>query len=247
MNNLQLKDQQFSMGKYLRDPDQISKPNNMDERRVGIYRDLVFNNIESLLSSAFPVINSILTDEQWQALVREFLRDFRAQTPYYTQLSAEFVVFLSQRTIRDNEPAFLIELAHYERIELDLYMLDENSNQNHKPTGSLLDTPLSLSTLAIPLAYQYPVHRIGNDFVPDKPPLHPTFLLLFQDEEQEVRFFELQPLAYQLVLKLAEGKKSSGATLLKEIGANHTTLLQQGEQLLNQLNSLNVIRENIHA
>ena len=120
-----LEQHQTLMGQYLRNPEHIAAPKGLDERRAAIYSELVFNNIESQLSGAFPVICSILSTADWHALVREFVRDYRAQTPYFTQLSAEFVSFMANRTAAEGEHAFLLELAQYERVELDLYMMDE--------------------------------------------------------------------------------------------------------------------------
>jgi len=252
---------QRSMGLHLRDPDNAPAPEGLDARRLGIYRELVFNNIESQLSGAFPVINSILSAQQWQALVREFLRDYRAQTPYFTQLSAEFVDFLANRDLDklsnkelDNKlPAFLLELAHYERVELDIFMMDKTENEISNAAFESADTsnidllnkPLSLASTTQLLAYAYPVHKVSPDFIPEQAPAQPTLLLLFQDDEQEVRFFELQPLAYQVLCKLSDGQAIKGLTLLGSIAKDiklevSETFLQQGLALLAQLNALNV-------
>ncbi|GLQ29643.1 HvfC family RiPP maturation protein [Litoribrevibacter albus] len=246
---------QEAMTTYLRDPEQIAPPQQLDARRVGVYRDLVFNNVESQLSTSFPVIHSVLTEEHWYALVREFLRDYRAQTPYFSQLSAEFVDFLSHRTANPEEddqvfhtPEFLLELAHYERVELDLFMLDrEPSSLFQQDTEeNLLTRVITLCNVALPLVYQYPVHQISPDFQPSEPPAQPTCLLLFQDDQEEVRFFELQLLAYHLVIKLAENQHSTGYDLLTELAESlqlPTTeqFYEQGAGLLKQLHALNVL------
>jgi hypothetical protein len=265
-NALSLADHQLEMTSHLRNPTQIDAPKQVDERRVGIYRDLVFNNIESQLSTSFPVIHDILSEDQWLNLVRDFIRDFRAQTPYFSQLSAEFVAFLNERQAdtkaADELPHFLLELAHYERIELDLYMLDRDTEQQPVSEDQLLNTPLALANIAIPLAYQNPVHQISPDFQPEitseHEPRQPTCLLLFQDKDEDVRFFELQPLAYQLVLSIANNNADStpenheknfaktGYQLLQELALtfqqqNNALFLQQGEGLLKQLWELNVL------
>lgn len=247
---------QKAMTSYLRDPEQVAAPQQLDARRVGVYRDLVFNNVESQLSTSFPVIHSVLSEEHWHALVREFLRDYRAQTPYFSQLSAEFVDFLSHRSshAKDenealNTPDFLLELAHYERVELDLFMLDREPS-SHLPELAteerLLTSAITLCNVALPLVYHYPVHQISPDFQPSEPPAQPTCLLLFQDDQEEVRFFELQPLAYHLVIKLAENQHSTGYDLLTELAESlqlPTTeqFYEQGAGLLKQLHALGVL------
>jgi len=256
-----LAEHQRTMGLHLRDPDNAPAPDNLDARRLGIYRELVFNNIESQLSAAFPVINSILSTQTWQALVREFLRNYRAQTPYFTQLSAEFVDFLANRELdklsnKDLDkslPAFLLELAHYERVELDIFMMDKTEDEISAVAQTkveisnidLLNKPLRLTSTTQLLAYAYPVHKVSPNFLPEHAPAQPTLLLLFQDDEQEVRFFELQPLAYQVLSKLSDGQAIKGLTLLGSIAKDiklevSETFLQQGLALLAQLNALNV-------
>jgi len=245
MSQMTLKMHQTSMGQYLRDPENIPAPNGLDKRRASIYSDLVFNNIESQLASGFPVIHSILSTEDWQAIVREFLRDYRAQTPYFTKLSAEFVSFIANKTPAKYEHDFLLELAHYERVELDLYMMDEAHERTNIAEGDLLTAPLHIASTTQLLAYAYPVHKISPSNLPTDTPEQATYLLLFQDHEQEVRFFEIQPLAYRLIEKISEKESSDGLSLLSEIAEEmnlnmNDIFIQQGKQLLSQLNALNI-------
>jgi len=236
---------QTSMGQYLRDPENTPAPNGLDKRRASIYSDLVFNNIKSQLAGGFPVIHSILSTEDWQAIVREFLRDYRAQTPYFTKLSAEFVSFIANKTPAKNEHDFLLELAHYERVELDLYMMDEAHERTSIPEDTLLTTPLHIASTTQLLAYAYPVHKISPTNIPTDTPVQATYLLLFQDDEEEVRFFEVQPLAYRLIEKISDTESSNGLSLLSEIAEEmnlkmNDIFIQQGKQLLSQLNALNI-------
>jgi hypothetical protein len=90
-----LHEQQNSMGLYLRDPERCAPPAEMDPARAQVYRDLVFANLSSLISGTFPVLVNILGDDQWRALVRAFLRDYRAHTPKFGEIAEEFVEFLA--------------------------------------------------------------------------------------------------------------------------------------------------------
>ena len=64
---------------YLRNPDSHPAPEGLNNRRLTVYRDLIFNNIESLLGGAFPVIKKVLNNH-WPELVREFLVDYQSST-----------------------------------------------------------------------------------------------------------------------------------------------------------------------
>ncbi len=61
---------------YLRDPRQ--PPPGVDGRRLKLYRDLVFNNLDSLLAKAFPVLRTARPTAGWEALVGDFCREHRA-------------------------------------------------------------------------------------------------------------------------------------------------------------------------
>ena len=67
-----LRAQQFALSRHLRDPDAVPAPEGIEPRRVAIYRDLLYNNLQGLLAGNFPVIRRTLDDDAWHALVRAF-------------------------------------------------------------------------------------------------------------------------------------------------------------------------------
>jgi hypothetical protein len=72
----------------------------------------------------------------------------------------------------------------------------------HDPSGDLLAGSPVLSPLAWPLAYAWPVSRIGPDYRPETPPLQPTLLLLRRESSGKVSFHALSPLTYRLLQRL---------------------------------------------
>ena len=70
-----LRHQQFMLSKHIRDPEKNQPPPSIEDRRLAIYRDLFYNNIEGLLAGNFPVIREIYDDEKWNELIRAFYRD----------------------------------------------------------------------------------------------------------------------------------------------------------------------------
>ncbi|MBT4162250.1 MAG: DUF2063 domain-containing protein [Gammaproteobacteria bacterium] len=195
----ELQEIQKAFTEHLRNPDHVPVPLGLDERRVGIYSELIFNNVSALLADFFPVIHSILSEDRWDRMVRDFFVSHQSQTPYFMELSGEFAEYLAQSQLLGDYPDFLPELAHYEWIELSLYTLDENPPAEVIEPQLIADTPLQLSPLALPLAYQYPVHRIRPEFQPGEPGTEPVYLLVLRDAEEKVRFFELQLLSFQLL------------------------------------------------
>ncbi|WP_207264593.1 DUF2063 domain-containing protein [Pseudomonas sp. GW101-3H06] len=212
-------DQQSSMGQYLRDPDHCAPPPEMDPARARVYRELVFNNLSSLISGTFPVLVKILGDQRWRELVRMFLRDYRAHTPKFGEIAEEFVEFLAAEPAALNDgswPPFMVELAHYEWVEMAL----QQSEAEPLPTGdadALLDRPMQVSPLAWPLAYAWPVQLVGPGYQPDTAPEQPTLLLVRRAEDWSVKFSALTPLAWRLLQRIGEFPELNGRAQLQEL------------------------------
>ena len=132
----------------------------------------------------------------------------------------------------------MAELAHYEWAELGLQLSDA-ALPPHDPAGDLLHGVPVLSPLAWPLAYRWPVHRIGPEFLPQAPPEAPTLLLVRRDGDGRARFAALSPLVYRLLQLLATGGHSGRASLqvlAAEAGVPaDDAFLAQGQAMLQRM------------
>lgn len=218
-----LRAQQDALAAYIRDPARVAPPPGIEERRLRIYRELFFNNVSGLLAGNFPVLHRILGDQGWQKLLRDFYRNHDSRTPLFTELAREFIRYLETRDDPDDRP-WLRELAHYEWVELALQISQASDadvphvadcHAQRQPAAWLLDGRPALSPLAWPLAYAWPVHRIGPDFLPATAPEAPTLLLLHREPGGTVRFHELNPLTYRLLQRLDEAPGLSGREQLR--------------------------------
>jgi hypothetical protein len=240
--------QQTTMGLYLRDPEHHAPPTEMDPARAQVYRDLVFANLCSLLSGTFPVLVRILGDERWCSLVRIFLRDCRARTPKFGEIAQEFVEFLATgpQALTDGPwPLFMVELAHYEWVEMALQQ-SEAGPLVTGDAGSLLDRPLQVSPLAWPLAYAWPVQQVGPDYQPDVLPAHPTLLLVRRVEDWSVKFSELSPLAWRLLQRIGEFPELTGLAQLQGLAVEagqvgSSVFFEGGLGLLRQMHEEGVV------
>ncbi|MBN6772650.1 putative DNA-binding domain-containing protein [Pseudomonas granadensis] len=246
MNNLQ--QQQQALTRYLRDPEQQATPADMNAARVEVYRDLVFNNVSQLLSGTFPVLIRIIGEPRWRLLVRGFLRDWRAQTPKFAEIAGEFIDYLAaqpQVLQQGQWPAFLLELAHYEWVEMVLQQSDASALPLTDP-ALLLQRPLQVSALAWPLAYVWPVHELDPHNQSDTPPTQPTLLLVRRTEDFSVKFSQLSPLALRLLQRIGEFAALTGReqlqVLAEEAGqAASAAFLANGVALLRQLHEDRVV------
>jgi hypothetical protein len=226
----------------IRQPERDDLPPGVAARRMQVYRELFYNNVEGLLSSNFPVIRTLYADADWDALIAAFVRNHRAQTPLFPEIGREFLRWLEQRQHDGlGDAPFLLELAHYEWAELAL-SLDENeiSAQPHDADGDVVAGVPVVSPLAWVLGYRFPVHRISNDVRPDEPPPAPTLLLLIRDRADQVSFLEINALTAALIERLQANTDASGgdvvAGLLAEIApANAAALQQAGCDILRNL------------
>jgi len=206
---------------HIRDPRQVAAPEGVEDRRMAIYRELFFNNIRNFLSGNFPVLRSLFTDAEWDALCRDFYRDHRCHTPLFPELPREFLKYLQDhRRDAENDPPFMLELAHYEWVELALSLDEtETADTGADPDGDLLQGIPVVSPLAWPLSYRYPVHRICTDYRPQSAPEEATHLLVWRRDDGEVKFMQLNETSMLLVQKLVENTASSGLEILEMVAA----------------------------
>jgi len=217
-------------------------PAGVDDRRMRVYRELVYANMESFISSNFPVIRSLYDDAQWENLAREFLREHRCHTPLFPEFGREFLRWLETRQEQGRgDPPWLLELAHYEWAELAL-SLDEADIDAlaHDPDGDPQHAIPVISPLACVLAYRFPVHRISADFRPAEAPDEPTLLLLVRGRDDTVRFHEINALSALLVERLQQNTEASGSDCLEALLADYdaataANLRVAGEAMLQEL------------
>ena len=244
-----LHSQQLALTRYLRDPDHHAPPAGMDAARASIYLDLVFNNLWGVLGGTFPVLIAVLGEAGWRDLIRRFLREHRAKTPYFGEIAQEFVAFVACLEVSSDQAQagypFLPELAHYEWVEMALQQFEappfQAGNIEH-----MLDRPLRLSPLAWPLAYTWAVHRLGPGHLPDVAPEQPTLLLIRRLPAGQVRFCELSPLAWRLLQRIEQFPELDGQAQLQglagEAGATDLPrFMADARVLLDQLHEQAVV------
>jgi len=237
---------QAEFAAYIRDPRLNPAPADINPLRMQIYHQLFFNNIDSSLSSNFPVLHKILDDEQWLELARDFFATHRCRTPYFSEIADEFLEYLQQRNHTGDYP-FLLELAHYEWVEMALSISNAVAKTGDSSfTANVLQLNLALSPLAWPLAYQYPVQRISPDFLPETPPDDPTYLVVYRDLNDTVHFMHCSPLTYGLLQILEENQPITGESCLqllaKEIKNVELTILEpEGLKLLQDMAEKGII------
>ena len=184
-----------------------------------IYRNSIYLNIERMVSNFFPVLKKIFTDDDWHKMIRDYFKHHRSHVPpYLPRLGLEFLQYLENERNLDNDPPFILELAHYEWVEFALAIdTREIEWKDIDPQGDLLKGIPVLSPLAMPLCYSWPVHTISQENRPEEPPEQPTYLIVYRDTQYKVGFMELNPVSARLLEKILQQKNVAGQILLQEV------------------------------
>ncbi len=230
--------QQYAFAAHIRQPDRNPAPEGIEDRRMAIYRELFYNNVEGFLANGFPVLRELMDDDSWHAMARDFFASHHCHSPLFMEISREFLSYLEQeRGERENDFPFLRELAHYEWVELALSIAEAEENTCNHPDGDLIEGVPVLSSLAWPLSYQYPVHQISHEYQPGDPADQPVYLLVYRDAGDEVGFIELNAISARLFSLLQDNTTLTGRQALEQIATelNHPqpqVVIDGGKQIL---------------
>lgn len=233
---------------HIRNPDKNPRPADVNARRMAVYTELFYRNIESFLAQGFPVIRRITPDERWHSLVRAFMEQHRCKTPLFPEIGREFVSFLESEAISPTVPPFLVELAQYEYLEVIVsFSEDEPENAALDPAGDLIERKPVISSSAHAVRYRFPVHRIGPDYQPEEAPEAPTCLIVYRDAHDRVRFMEINLLTYTVLQVLELEAEHSGRSALEAVAQaiQHPApeeLVEAGRALLEGLRDRGIVR-----
>ncbi|HPG27360.1 MAG TPA: putative DNA-binding domain-containing protein [Myxococcota bacterium] len=240
---------QRAFAAHLRDPATCPPPADVAPRRMRVYRELVYANVESLLASNFPVLRSVLGDASWHAMVRDFLVRHAAKTPLFPRLALELLAYLDgERARLPEEPPYLRELARYEWLETELRLAEVEPD----PTGVALDGDLLagvpvLSPVVRWLRAEWPVHRVGAAFRPTTPPDQPSCLVVGRDPDLEVRFMEVTATTLRLLEGIAAAPEATGRAHLEQLARESGRdgdlphFLEAGRRVLEELRARGVL------
>jgi len=240
------KAKQFEFAAYIRDPENNPPPADVPPQRMAMYRELFFNNIDSFLSANFPVLRAILNDRQWFELGQDFFAKHANQSPHFSEIPEEFLAYLQNERDSSDDFPFMLELAHYEWVEMALSIAKETITANYQDLDDLYNRRIRLSPLAWPLAYQYPVQKISPAFLPETAPEQATFLIVYRNPDDEVNFLEITPITYRLLEIIQQHEEMLAAECLKQVAEelNHPNpemIISAGLQILKELAGKRVV------
>lgn len=235
---------QHAFTAHLRDPQHVPAPDDVEDRRMAIYRELLHNNVSGFLGDNFPVLKTILPETHWEAMVSDFFARHHSESPYFSKIPEEFIDYLQTERAQDpshgDDPPFLLELAHYEWVELALAIADEPTSESNPLPDAPLTHTFRLSPVAWPLVYCYPVHKLSPDYQPQLPPETPSYLVVYRAPDDQVKFMETNPVTHRLLELMNENEAGTLQTQCQQIAAeiNHPqpeVVLQGGLSIVQDL------------
>jgi uncharacterized protein len=244
--SVDFKAKQLEFTRYIREPAMNPVPADVKPERMAMYRELIFNNIEGFLAGNFPVIRKILDDGQWFELAQDFFARHKCKTPYFSEIAEEFLDYLEN--VRDNvaDFPFLLELAHYEWVEMALSIAKEEPVARPLNVENLLHSTIQLSPLAWPLIYQFPVQLISPEYLPLEVPEQHSCLIVYRSEDDQVNFIEINLITYRLLEIIQEQEQVITEDCLKQVAQesqhpNPEAIIAGGLQILKDLAEKTVI------
>jgi hypothetical protein len=239
---------QYAFAAHLRDPQRNPAPPDVEDRRMQVYRELFYNNVESFIAGGFPVLRKLHDDTAWHALVRDFFARHHSHTPFFHGIAGEFLRYLQEkRAAQPEDPPFLLELAHYEWVELALGISEKELDfAGVQAGGDMLSGRPVLSPLAWNLAYQYPVHRIAPSFRPVEPPAQPTYIVVYRDRHDHIGFLEINAVTARLLQRIETQPGHSGREHLQAIAQElkhpePEVVIEGGREILEGLRQRDII------
>lgn len=225
-SSVALKNFQRDFTQHIRNPKLNKKPKDVSAKAMRVYNELLFNTIEDVLAGCFPICKEVLGKRKWIKLVRDFFTTHSCTRSFYRQVPEEFVEYLATERKKSSDPKFLPYLAHYEWMELDLYV-----SPNHKPCKLV--------------TYPFPVHQIkkGNS---KKIKENQSYYFFYRDHKDNVDWMLLSPTQAKLIHLLLDKSyplKKAFAQIAKELKMPEEFIIRSGMKSLKEFQNKGIILE----
>lgn len=237
---------QSAFAARIRDPRGQPRPCGVPARRMRVYEELLFNNLEGFLLACFPITRKLLGARAWRRTVRRFFAEHCGASPLFRDIPAEFLAWIEPQAqaLFPRRP-YLYEFMHYEWVELAVSVDDSVPDGQVDAQGDLLAGQPILDPVARLVRYRHPVHRIGPGFKPRASDPEGYAFLVYRDRDDRVRFLLLNPVTARLLELIRDAGMRGGVAITQIVQelrhANPEMLGMAGHALLEQLRNLGVV------
>lgn len=197
------------------------------------YKRLLRNNMDGIMSQAFPIAYEVLNEKYWNQLIDDFHAQHKAKTPQVWKLPEEFIQFVAEQHYAKNlKLYFLNDLLYFEWIEIAVHTMEDREVRPYKGSGDLWKDVFVVNPVLDISILKYPVHLYA---VKESLKHKGTYFLLTyrHPATDEVHFLDLPPLHAHFLDRI-ENEGISVQLILED-------LMNEAEQILN----INELRRNI--
>ena len=160
----------------------------LPQDRLNVYIRLIRNNIHSFIDRCYTETQQYLDSGEWGRLKEGFIRDARAQTPYFQEIAGEFLQYCQSLPLSDD----LLALMDFEHTQLLAEVAQTDSQASPADSDDLAYT---LSPAAFVRRYHYDVT--------DELQVAETAVLVWRDSEDDVMYQTLDDFDALLLETLA--------------------------------------------
>lgn len=237
---------QSAFAARIRDPRSQPRPRGVPAKRMRVYEELLFDNLEGFLLACFPITRQLLGARAWRRTLRRFFAEHRCRSPLFRDIPGEFLAWIGPLAagLFPQRP-YLYEFMHYEWVELAVSIDDVRREADVDPQGDLLEGVPVLDPVARRVRYRYPVHRIGPRFRLRPSDVREHAFLVYRDGSEQVRFVLLNPVSARLLELIGEEGVSGDAAIARIVDelrpADIGMLRMAGLALLERLREMGVV------
>ncbi len=189
------------------------------QSRLLTYRGLARNALEDPLPDCFPITHTLLeAAELWDDCIDAFLASRTIQSSYYRDVNPTFVTWLANSAWGQERWPFLLQLAHFEYIEVEILRWPDDPRSKELLAIPAADLQVVFDGATRNLAYTYRVHEATKE----DPEVESgeAFLLGYRDAQGDFNYSELSAHASAFLARCMEGepigKAASGLGLEQE-------------------------------
>lgn len=182
----------------------------VNQRHVKHYRRLVYNIIDDILESAFPILHEFAGDEMWNEMVHDFFSNHNCQTPQVWKVPGEFYDYAIEKDWKEKyQLPFLEDLFLFEWIELDLHTMKDEVFPEYKTAGDWENDIILLNPEYRVLTTMYPVHTTSPSQITGQTAGQYFILIFRQPDSGSIQFLDISVLYALAIEKIEEGKNLS--------------------------------------
>ncbi len=198
----------------------ISEKLNINEKRIPIYHNMIFSNIEKYLKYAYPITYDLLSKKQWDQLTYEFVTEHDCTTAAFRKMPKELCIFVKKRNYaKEFQIPYLDDLLLFEWLEIEVHQMPDQTFEKHRVIGDVLKDQLLLNPEFILYRFSYPVFKKHPLPKETNAGSYPLFIYRHPDT-LNVHFISLSPFFATVIQELTQ-KSSSGKAVLKKVLKAH--------------------------